>query len=61
MQTITFQEYFILVIFDSLEEIIRKFLTTKQIEHPLNIDLDGKLKVDGSPENLKNPKNYIRP
>ena len=36
LQTINFQEYFILVIFDSLEEIIRKLLMTTRIEHPLN-------------------------
>ena len=40
LQTINFQEYFILVIFDSVEEIIRKFLTTKRIEHPLNKFID---------------------
>ena len=40
LQTINFQEYFILVIFDSVEEIIRKFLTTKRIEHPLSKCID---------------------
>ena len=40
MQTINFQEYFILVIFDSVEKIIRKFLTTKRIEHRLNKFMD---------------------
>ena len=33
-------EYFILVSFDSLEEMIRKFLTTKRIEHPLSKCID---------------------